>query len=97
MLMPFSGFENKRSFVDVGHLSEVFVKCAKNRTLSGLHLLCQNKTISTRQLTEKVLSDNNIFAINFLIPKWVLKVALTIIFKRTIYEQLCGNLVLKAR
>lgn len=97
MLMPFSGFENKRSFVDVGHLSEVFCQmCEKIELYPGLHLLCQNKTISTRQLTEKVLSDNNIFAINFSIPKWVLKVALTIIFKRTIYEQLCGNLVFES-
>ena len=44
-----------------------FVKCRKIELYPGLYLLHRTNN-PTRQLTEKVLSDNNIFAINFSIP-----------------------------
>lgn len=94
--LPFGLTNNKRSVISLNILVKVLIKACKYlNAYQGLNLLAERKPISTKQLLINLRSSYSMPPNLLPIPKFLMKIFLTLIGKREIYEKLYEDLVFK--
>jgi nucleoside-diphosphate-sugar epimerase len=91
--LPFLNTKNKRSMVSV----ELVAKVIKNAVASkkkylGLHLLAEKKTYTTKEMIIRIRVQNGFSPMLFPFPRSLMKIVLSSIGKRKVYEQLYEDL-----
>lgn len=91
--LPFLNLKNKRSMIDVNIVASVTSKIALNCDAHlGLHLLCEKKPFSTKEIISRHRGLNNKSLRLFSFPIFIIKIFLVLFGKRKIYEQLFEDL-----
>ena len=92
--LPFSFADNKRSMISVDTVVKVLTDAAKDLNLyQGLNLLVDKTPFSIKQLVTQLRQHNGMPSNLLPIPKIFMKIALTMIGKKKIYEQLYEDLI----
>ncbi len=96
-IMPFAGFQNKRSIIKVCSVCNILKQMCEDLNLhSGLHLLAEKIPISTQQLIEYITNDSSLYVRCIPVPKLLIKTVLFTIQKKSIFEKICGDLVFES-
>jgi len=91
--LPFLNTRNKRSMVSVESVAKVIKNTVKRKEkYLGLHLLAEKKPYSTKEIVEKIRAQNGLSPMLFAVPLPLMKIALSAIGKRQLYEQLYEDL-----
>ena len=95
--LPFGLIDNRRSVVTVDVVAKVITEATKNLTaFEGLQLVAEPPPVSTKELIVS-LRENYGMSPNLLpVPKLIMKLLLSMIGRRKIYEQLCEDLVFES-
>ena len=92
--LPFSLAKNKRSVISVDVVANVILEATQSLSaFEGLHLLAESPPVSTRELIVGLRNNYGKSPNLFPIPKLIMKLILSAIGKRKIYEQLYEDLV----
>ena len=92
--LPFGVTENKRSIISVELAVKVLTDAAKNQdSYKGLQLLAEVPSVSTKELVVQLRSSYGMLPNLIPMPKILMKLLLTIIRKKKVYEQLYEDLV----
>ena len=95
--LPFGLIDNRRSVVTVDVVAKVTTEATINLTaFEGLQLVAEPSPVSTKDLIVS-LRENYGMSPNLLpVPKLIMKLLLSMIGRRKIYEQLCEDLVFES-
>lgn len=92
--LPFFKVRNKRSVIHIDKLSNVLMDSCINLDLhNGINLLCEKNTVSTESLIKNIRKKNHYSLRLFFFPKIIIKIFLTLIGKKKLYEQLYDDLI----
>ena len=92
--LPFSLANNRRSSVRIETVTKILVEMCENEELHlGLNLLADDPPVSTKKIIEEIGASYGISSKLFWFPKPILKTALMLFGKKTIYDQLYEDLV----
>ncbi len=93
--LPLKAIENKRSFIFIGNLIDLIIKCINSENaLNKTYLVCDNKDMSTSTLIEKIIEASNNRNRTFYISKDKLLFLARILGRGLMAEQLFNNLQL---
>lgn len=93
--LPLKGIKNKRSFIFIGNLIDLIIKCIKaENALNKTFLVCDNEDMSTSTLIEKIIEASNNRNRTFYISKDKLLFLARILGRGPTAEQLLNTLQL---
>ena len=99
--LPFGAIRNKRSFVYVGNLVSLILRCIDHPAAANqVFLVSDGQDISTTELLRDCAEALGVKARLLPVPQKLVEVCATIIGKRDVAQRLCGNLqvdITKAR
>jgi nucleoside-diphosphate-sugar epimerase len=91
--LPFAGLNNKRSFVAIDNLVDAIAECAVHKKAGGeTFLISDGHPLSTTQLLQKISAALGKKLRLFYFPPIILKMVLTSLGKKPIYDRLWGSL-----
>ena len=100
-ILPFGAIHNKRSFVYVGNLVSLIMRCIDHPAAANqIFLVSDGQDISTTELLLGCADALDVKARLLPVPQKLVEVCATIIGKRDVAQRLCGNLqvdITKAR
>lgn len=99
--LPLGAIHNKRSFVYIGNLVSLIVRCVEHRAAANqVFLVSDGHDLSTTELLRACATALQVKPRLLYIPQMLLEVVATIFGKRDMSQRLCGNLqvdITKAR
>ena len=91
--LPFGAIHNKRSFVYVGNLVSLILRCIDHPAAANqVFLVSDGQDISTTELLRGCAEALGVKARLLPVPQKLVEVCATIIGKRDVAQRLCGNL-----
>jgi UDP-glucose 4-epimerase len=95
-LLPFGRATEKRSFISIGALTSFIQKCVTYKNAFGYTVfnVQSNDVTSTKELCELIKVSEDICTLLVPVPRWVMRLLLTVIGKRKLYDKLFGRLEL---
>lgn len=91
--LPFVNAHNRRSMVSVEVVArEVSIAAADRQTHLGLNILAERQPYSTKEIVAAMRAENGMSPLLFSIPKPFMRLLLSAVGKRTMYEQLYKDL-----
>ena len=92
--LPFSLANNRRSSVTIETVTKTLVEMCRSEELHlGLNLLANDPPVSTKKIIEEIRASYGMSSNLFSFPKPILRAALMLFGKKTIYDQLYEDLV----
>jgi nucleoside-diphosphate-sugar epimerase len=72
--LPLASVKNRRSFIFIGNLTDIIVKCVDSPNVIGkTYIVCDNEAISTPELIRKLSSELGVAPMLFAFPPGILK------------------------
>lgn len=97
MPLPLRAVQNSRSLISLRNFIDFLTVCAKHPKAAGeLFLVADGVDVSTREMIETISKGMNKSSRLFFLPLVLLQIALGMIGKGSMYEQLCGSLQVDA-
>ncbi len=91
--MPLGGIYNKRSFVYIGNLIDLIVRCIEHPVAANqLFLVSDGQDLSTTELLQKCAVALGVKSRLIAVPQSVIKVCASILGKQSVAQGVCGNL-----
>jgi nucleoside-diphosphate-sugar epimerase len=91
--LPLGAIQNKRSFVYVGNLVSLIVRCMDHPAAANqVFLVSDGCDLSTTELLQKCAVAMNVKARLLPVPQKFLEFCLVLLGKRAVAQRLCGNL-----
>lgn len=91
--LPFGCTNNKRSFISIHNLVDFIHHCINYRSsINETFVIADNEKISTKQLVASISKGMGKTSLLLPLPTYPIKVATNFIGKKTLYEQLFGDL-----
>lgn len=91
--LPLGAIHNKRSFVYVGNLVSLIVRCIDHPAAANqVFLVSDGCDLSTTELLQKCAVALDVKARLLLVPQKLLAFSLALLGKRAVAQRLCGNL-----
>lgn len=91
--LPLGAIHNKRSFVYIGNLVSLIVRCIDHPAAANqVFLVSDGCDLSTTELLQKCAVAMNVKARLLPVPQKFLEFCLVLLGKRAVAQRLCGNL-----
>ncbi len=96
--LPFGNIRNKRSFISVYNLVDLLITCIGHPNAAGKVLLpSDGESVSIELFTSHIAAGLGKKVMQIPIPQGLMKIALTLVGKKSTYEQLYGNLEVESK
>ncbi len=90
--LPLGCVDNRRSFIYIGNLVDVLIRCLQDPKAAGNTYLLADVVLSTPELIREIAAALGKRAYLLPIPLWLFRSVLTVIGKRPVYDRLTGSL-----
>jgi nucleoside-diphosphate-sugar epimerase len=91
--LPLGAVHNQRSLVAVDNLVDFIITCiAHSQAANQIFLVSDGRDVSTTELVLSLRRAAGVPALLMPLPIWVLQAGATLLGKRNVVQQLCGNL-----
>ena len=91
--LPFRCIKNSRSLISLDSLSEFLALCVNNpKATNQTFLVSDNKNYSTSEIIQKIAKDNQLKAMQFCVPSFILSIFLRSLGKSEMERKLLSNL-----
>lgn len=91
--LPLGVINNKRSFVYVGNLVSLIVKCIDHPAAANqVFLVSDGHDLSTTELLQECAMALGVKARLLPVPQWLIEASAVLLGKRAVAQRLCGNL-----
>ena len=89
----FRCIKNSRSLISLDSLSEFLALCVNNpKATNQTFLVSDNKNYSTSEIIQKIAKDNQLKAMQFCVPSFILSILLRSVGKLEMERKLLSNL-----